>query len=63
MTQPNGDVEELLGQRGMSLADAKAAVHLSAAWSDLRERTDRFHEDLEQVASESGAHEKKAPSA
>ena len=31
---------------GMSLADAKAAVHLSPAWSDLREETDQFHEEM-----------------
>ena len=36
----------LVKWRDMKLADAKATVHLSAAWADLRESADQFHEEL-----------------
>lgn len=31
------------------LSDAKLVVHYSPVWADVRERDDRFHEQLEQI--------------
>jgi ribosomal protein L7/L12 len=33
----------------LKLGEAKAFVHLSEAWGDVRERDDAFHETLHQV--------------
>ena len=41
----------LVSRYGMGLGAAKAALHLSAAWSDLRESTDRFQEELDRSLS------------
>ena len=37
---------------GMSLRDAKSAVHMSPVWEDLRQEADTFHEQLEQTAEQ-----------
>jgi hypothetical protein len=42
----------LVELNGMSLPEAKAAVHLSPAWSDQQEQTDSFHEQLEEVGKQ-----------
>ena len=35
---------------GLSLADAKQAVHLSRAWADRREQNEAFHEHLSKTS-------------
>ena len=40
----------LIRLTGMSLREAKTAVHMSSVWADLREETETFHEQLEQTA-------------
>lgn len=42
----------LIELTGMSLRDAKAAVHMSSVWDDLRGETEVFHEQLEQAAEQ-----------
>ncbi|MFT4251046.1 MAG: hypothetical protein QM608_00995, partial [Caulobacter sp.] len=36
----------LVDRDGLTLAQAKQTVHLSAAWADLRDRHDAFHDQL-----------------
>ena len=36
---------------GVSLGEAKEIVHFSSVWSDLREETNKFHQDLLDAAS------------
>lgn len=40
----------LMELTGMSLREAKTAVHMSSVWGDLRNETETFHEQLEQTA-------------
>ena len=40
----------LMELTGMSLPDAKAAVHMSSVWEDLRQESENFHEQLEEAA-------------
>ena len=40
---------------GMSLGEAKTAVHLSGAWSDLRQEHDRFHDQLVKTIDETNS--------
>lgn len=39
-------IRVLVREGGYSLADAKAAVHLSSTWGDLRVRDDEVHDAL-----------------
>ncbi|MEV6646134.1 hypothetical protein [Amycolatopsis sp. NPDC051371] len=36
---------------GAPLAEAKETVHLSPAWGDVRDRNERFHQDLAEAAA------------
>jgi hypothetical protein len=44
------DSIRVLNTFGWCSRDAKAAVHLSAAWADVREGDDRLHDSLEEEA-------------
>lgn len=35
---------------GVSLGEAKSAVHYSDAWSDVRQEHDRFHHELKKLS-------------
>jgi ribosomal protein L7/L12 len=41
-----GSIGVLAEHRGVSLSEAKVLVHTSEAWIDVRERDDRFHDEL-----------------
>jgi ribosomal protein L7/L12 len=43
-------ISMLVELTGMSLRDAKVAVHMSRAWEDLRTDAEAFHERFEQAA-------------
>jgi hypothetical protein len=45
-------IQALMIYHQLSLGDAKARVHLSTTWADMRETHDHFHDLLEQVAQE-----------
>jgi hypothetical protein len=49
----------LMELTGMSLREAKIAVHTSSVWGDLRNETEVFHERLEQAAED--GHDGKEP--
>jgi ribosomal protein L7/L12 len=49
-----GSIKLLRAYGGMSLADGKAAVHLSKAWQDCRESDDAFHEQVIRAAESLG---------
>jgi ribosomal protein L7/L12 len=40
-------IRALCDGAGMSLADAKRAVHFSSAWADVKERDERIWDELE----------------
>jgi len=42
----------LMELTGMTLRDAKTAVHKSPVWEDVRGDTETFHEQLEQAAQQ-----------
>jgi hypothetical protein len=50
-------IKLLVDLTGMSLAEAKAAVHMSSVWADTREEVDAFHEQLEEAADQLLKHE------
>ncbi len=42
-------IAALCGALDWRIQDAKALVHNSAAWEDVRERDEQFHEDFERA--------------
>lgn len=42
----------LIELTGMTLREAKTAVHLSPAWADVREETDTFHAQMERAVDQ-----------
>lgn len=45
-------IKALMMYHQLSLGDAKARVHLSMTWADMRGTHDRFHEQLERIVQE-----------
>ena len=45
-------IKALVDTYGLTLDVAKDVVHKSPAWADVRERDDRFHEQILQVLQE-----------
>lgn len=39
-------IRALAQHKGLTLSEAKALVHTSEAWSDVRDQDDHFHDDL-----------------
>ena len=42
-------IVELSRRYVVSLGEAKRAVHFSETWADVRERDEKFHEELEKA--------------
>jgi ribosomal protein L7/L12 len=53
-------ISMLMTVTGISLAEAKSAVHTSEAWADLRQEADEFHAELEKVADQIANESRKA---
>ena len=51
-TSRTGSIKLLMALTGQTLSDAKAVVHMSATWRDLRDDAERLHEHLEDVAQQ-----------